>query len=111
VVENQKKRSSGPTSFCRARAFACSSRIPPWPCTIGFGSPVVPEEYRTYSGWAKGTASCTRGADAAVSSAHVVVPSMRASASRYGSTTVAARPGSAARISSTSRRRSIALVP
>ncbi len=29
--------------------------MPPWLWTIAFGSPVVPEEYRTHSGWSKGT--------------------------------------------------------
>jgi hypothetical protein len=44
VVLNQKNRSPGPRSACSARFFRCSSRIPPCPCTIGFGNPVVPEE-------------------------------------------------------------------
>ena len=43
VVVNQNMRSPGRRSRCR-RFFSCSSRIPPWPCTIAFGSPVVPEE-------------------------------------------------------------------
>ena len=30
-------------SRCRCIFFRCSSRIPPWPWTIAFGSPVVPE--------------------------------------------------------------------
>lgn len=44
VVVNQKNRSAGPRSWCRASIFRCSSRMPPWPCTIGLGNPVVPEE-------------------------------------------------------------------
>ena len=39
------------------RFLRCSSRMPPWPCTIGFGSPVVPDEKSTYSGWSNGTGS------------------------------------------------------
>ena len=31
--------------------------MPPCPWTIGFGSPVVPELYRTNSGWSNGTGS------------------------------------------------------
>ena len=31
-------------STCRCSIFRCSSRIPPWLCTIAFGRPVVPEE-------------------------------------------------------------------
>jgi len=44
VVVNQKIRSPGFASKWRFIFFRCSKRIPPWPCTIGFGSPVVPEE-------------------------------------------------------------------
>ena len=55
VVVYQKNRSSGPRSKCRPRTLACSSRMPPCPCTMGLGLPVVPEEKRTYSGWSKAT--------------------------------------------------------
>ena len=34
---------------------SCSSRMPPWPWTIAFGRPVVPLEYRTWSGWSNAT--------------------------------------------------------
>ena len=44
VVVNQKKRSSAWASTCRCSFFSCSSRMPPWPWTIAFGRPVVPEE-------------------------------------------------------------------
>ena len=47
VVLNQKIRSSGPMSHDSTRFFRCSIRIPPWQCTIAFGSPVVPEEKST----------------------------------------------------------------
>ena len=57
VVVNQKKRSAGVTSSCSASDFLCSRTIPPCPCTIPFGSPVVPEEYSTQSGWSNGTGS------------------------------------------------------
>ena len=44
VVVNQKRRSPGFASTCRCIFFSCSSRMPPWPWTIAFGSPVVPDE-------------------------------------------------------------------
>ncbi len=43
VVVNQKKRSEGPRSICRPSATSMSMVIPPWPWTIPFGIPVVPE--------------------------------------------------------------------
>ncbi|GMA18119.1 hypothetical protein GCM10025862_01400 [Arsenicicoccus piscis] len=57
VVENHSIRSSGPMSHDSAWFFRCSSRMPPWPWTIAFGWPVVPEEKSTNSGWSNGTAS------------------------------------------------------
>ena len=47
VVENQKKTSSGRRSWCSDRSLRCSATTPPWPWTIAFGSPVVPELKRT----------------------------------------------------------------
>src|ERR1700726_317539 len=55
AVVNQKKRSPGCKSRCNAKAFRCSSRIPPWLCTIGLGIPVVPDEKRIQSGWSNST--------------------------------------------------------
>jgi len=43
VVVNQNSRSPACASRWRRSFFRCSSRIPPWPWTIAFGSPVVPE--------------------------------------------------------------------
>ena len=43
VVVNQNTRSPFCASTCRYIFFRCSSRMPPWPCTIALGSPVVPE--------------------------------------------------------------------
>ena len=68
VVENHRIRSPGPRSQLSAWFFRCSSRIPPWPCTIAFGLPVVPEENSTHSGWANGTGSNARSAGSARSS-------------------------------------------
>ena len=31
--------------------------MPPWPCTIAFGRPVVPDEKSTNSGWSNATGS------------------------------------------------------
>ncbi len=44
VVVNQKTRSPRWASTWRFIFLRCSSSIPPWPWTIGFGSPVVPDE-------------------------------------------------------------------
>src|SRR4051794_24159910 len=55
VVVYQSSASPGPRSQDSAWFFRCSSRIPPWPCTIAFGLPVVPEENTTNSGWSNGT--------------------------------------------------------
>ena len=55
VVVNQNIRSPAWASRCNHAFFRCSSRIPPCPWTIGFGSPVVPEEYKTHSGWSNGS--------------------------------------------------------
>ena len=41
-------------SAWRPITFRCSSSMPPCPWTIGFGRPVVPDEYRTYSGCSVG---------------------------------------------------------
>ena len=34
----------GPMSRCRPTPFSISTRAPAWPCTIAFGTPVVPDE-------------------------------------------------------------------
>ena len=57
VVENQRIRSPAWRSQLSAWFFRCSSRIPPWLCTIAFGLPVVPEEKSTHRGWSNGTGS------------------------------------------------------
>src|SRR6202012_215770 len=43
VVENQNTRSPARASTCNLWCLSCSSRIPPWLCTIALGRPVVPE--------------------------------------------------------------------
>ena len=43
VVVNQKSRLSACRSRCRCIIFSISRSTPPWPWTIAFGSPVVPE--------------------------------------------------------------------
>jgi hypothetical protein len=47
VVENHRMRSPRRRSQLSAWFLRCSSRTPPWPCTIAFGFPVVPEENST----------------------------------------------------------------
>ena len=79
VVVNQKKRSAGPRSSCSEIDFSSSRAIPPCPWTIALGSPVVPEEYSTHSGWSKATGSKASSAPAPSSSSRsqATVPSRR----------------------------------
>ncbi len=57
VVVYQSIPSPGCWSQLRPWFLHASIRMPPWRCTIAFGSPVVPEEKRTQSGWSKATGS------------------------------------------------------
>ena len=79
VVVNQKTRSSACRSTWRWSIFSISSRIPPCPCTIAFGSPVVPELYSTHSGWSNGTCAnaSSSSAPSARKSSHRVALSSR----------------------------------
>ena len=61
VVLNQSRRPPGLRSHVSACAFRLSSRIPPWPCTIAFGRPVVPDEKSTNTGWSNATGSNASG--------------------------------------------------
>ena len=70
VVVNQNSRPPGFRSQPSPRFLTCSKRIPPCPCTIAFGSPVVPDEKSTYSGWSNGTAANSNGADSLTSDSH-----------------------------------------
>ena len=45
---------AGARSPCSRCSFTCSSSVPPAPCTIAFGGPVVPDENMTNSGWSNG---------------------------------------------------------
>ena len=47
VVENHSRRPPGLRSQPRPTPLRCSMSWPPWPCTIAFGSPVVPDEKST----------------------------------------------------------------
>ncbi len=62
VVVNHISRSSGPRSQHSPWPLRCSRRMPPWPWTMAFGKPVVPEENSTYRGWSNGTCSNVSGA-------------------------------------------------
>ena len=57
VVVKKNARSPGRSPWWKLSPLSCSSRMPPCPCTIALGSPVVPEENSTHSGWSKGTCS------------------------------------------------------
>ena len=77
----------------------CSTSTPAWPCTIGFGRPVVPDEYSTYSGCSASTATNSIGSLSASSSSQATVPSPDAlrrpgTARRRSPPRSASRPGS-----------------
>src|SRR5699024_23572 len=103
--------SSGPTSKCSTELFTLSNNVPPCPCTIGFGMPVVPEEYTTHNGWSKGT--CVK----------VVLASRRNNVSqgtlssnvlfsfKYGNKTVCSKVGKRFCISAKTERREKSLPP
>ena len=61
----------------RAASSGARATIPPWPCTMPLGSPVVPEEYSTHSGWSNGTGSNSSGPGSAVNSAQATVSVQR----------------------------------
>ncbi|SKY00232.1 Uncharacterised protein [Mycobacteroides abscessus subsp. abscessus] len=46
----QKNTSPGPISLCSPSTLTCSTTMPPCPCTIPLGFPVVPELNSTHSG-------------------------------------------------------------
>ena len=108
-------------SSCSEIDLSSSRAMPPWPWTIALGSPVVPEEYSTHSGWSKATGSKVGSAPAPSSSSpsQVRVRPPRSAAdpsagspgplpSRPGpvTRTVASRVGSRRRISARASRRS-----
>ena len=85
--------------------------MPPWPCTIALGSPVVPEENSTHSGWSNGT--CSNSNCAGAGPAGAPGPSSQCTAACSGSAASGSRyrargrpaPGRAApRRSGASRR-------
>ena len=104
---------AGATSRCSPTAFECSSTTPPCPWTIGFGSPVVPDEYRIQSGWSNGTGSNVSGSGgpASRSAQAMAAVGRRGVRVRYGIEHVRSSAGSAARSSSMTSRRSNGLPP
>ena len=46
-VVKKNNRSPGRRSVCSRCSLRCCSSVPPAPCTMHFGTPVVPEEYMT----------------------------------------------------------------
>ena len=105
VVENQSSRPPGFRSQLSACAFDSSRRMPPWPCTIAFGLPVVPDENSTNSGWSNATGSNASGPGSASSSSHEIASGT--TCSPYGTCTTWRSVGRAARTVATSSRRSI----
>ena len=104
VVLNQSRRPPGFRSQLKAFALRLSSRMPPWPWTMAFGGPVVPDEKSTNSGWSKATGSNSSGPGSASSSSQASASGT--ACSPYGTCTTWRRVGRAARIVATSSRRS-----
>src|SRR3546814_20151157 len=59
--------------------------MPPWECVMALGMPVVPEEYKTHRGCAKGTGSnSSEPCCICITPCHNTAPSGQASSSRPG---------------------------
>ena len=67
VLVYQLKRDDASRSRCKPRNFRCSRAMPPWPCTMPLGRPVVPLEYSTHNGWSNGTEVIVSGSPPLVS--------------------------------------------
>src|SRR6185437_12254301 len=52
----QKTQSPRLRFQCSPSCLSISTRMPPWLCTSPLGTPVVPDENSTHSGWPKSTA-------------------------------------------------------
>ena len=90
VVVKYMTRSPARTSQWSWCSLRCCSSTPPVRCTMHFGTPVVPDEYRMYHGWSNGNRSEANGAPrcGATKSSHATVPGAASPA-----TTVAERVG------------------
>ena len=90
-------------------------RMPPWPWTIGLGSPVVPLEYKIQIGWSKGSHSGSKAWTSASSRDMAVAQSASAAtdsaANGVRSTSRLLTLGNASRNSRTTLLRSIGLPP
>ncbi len=73
-VVKKNNRSSGVRSVCSRCSLRCCSSVPPTPCTMHFGTPVVPEEYITYSGASNGTRVNSSAAPARPNSPKATAP-------------------------------------
>ena len=74
-------RSSASTPRCIARSTVPISSAPPWPWTIAFGMPVVPDEYTIRSGCSKATDSNFGACGSAMASRQATTRSERAGTS------------------------------
>src|SRR3982750_2324814 len=70
VLPTTSNRSPGHRSECRPRVLRCWSTTPPWRWTMPLGTPVVPEENRTHSGWSNGSGSAVHPCSPATTSFH-----------------------------------------
>src|SRR3954452_9943679 len=104
VVENHISRPPGLLSQPSDWVLKCSTSMPPCPWTIALGSPVVPEENSTYSGWSNATEAYSSGPRSAIS---VSQPCASGSVyGPYGTCTTCSSVGRPARAAAASARRS-----
>ena len=62
VVVTYRRLSSTRRSQCSSSSFVCCKSVPPAPCTIHFGGPLVPELYIITNGCSNGNRSNTSSA-------------------------------------------------
>src|SRR5712671_5997474 len=83
VEENQRNRSPSPTSRCKAAVLRFSRMAPPWPWTMAFGIPVVPDEYTTQSACENGTGANASGAGFAIASPNEMARGLAGKTARH----------------------------
>ena len=98
VVVYQNSRSSRVRFIPSPRVLRYSSTTPPCPCTMPLGTPVVPDEYSTQSGWSNGTGSgASRAAPSAPSAPSIPSSSAGSAASAHSVTATAYGAGGSPR--------------
>ena len=71
LMEDEGETRASAVAWVRAfEASNATSTVPPWPCTMGLGKPVVPLEYTIHSGWSNASHI---GSNAAVSASFLAL--------------------------------------